>query len=59
MVENGYDEPSPSATVPNPQLKENHKKDSKALFYLQYDIDDGIFPHISSANSAHEAQITL
>lgn len=36
-------------------MRENRKKDAKALFSIQSALDDNIFPHISAASSSHEA----
>uniref|UniRef100_A0A803MAM1 UBN2 domain-containing protein n=1 Tax=Chenopodium quinoa TaxID=63459 RepID=A0A803MAM1_CHEQI len=59
LVENGYDEPNPAPAIPDAQLKENRKKDAKALFFIQSALDDDIFPRITAATSAHEAWETL
>ncbi|KAG6385530.1 hypothetical protein SASPL_154366 [Salvia splendens] len=37
------------------QLRENRKKDAKALFFIQSALEDDIFPRISAANTAYEA----
>lgn len=55
LVENGYTEPDPAPAVPDQKLRENRKKDVKALFLIQSGIDDDIFLRISSTTSAHEA----
>ncbi|CAO2827768.1 unnamed protein product [Amaranthus hypochondriacus] len=55
LVENGYDEPATEPVILDQQLKENRKKDAKALFFIQSALDDDIFPRITAANSAHEA----
>lgn len=36
-------------------MKENRKKDAKALFLIQSALDDDLFPIISAASNAHEA----
>uniref|UniRef100_A0A803MD58 Retrovirus-related Pol polyprotein from transposon TNT 1-94-like beta-barrel domain-containing protein n=1 Tax=Chenopodium quinoa TaxID=63459 RepID=A0A803MD58_CHEQI len=59
LVENGYDEPNLAPAIPDAQLKENRKKDAKALFFIQSALDDDIFPRITAATSAHEAWETL
>ncbi|KAG6403222.1 hypothetical protein SASPL_135439 [Salvia splendens] len=55
LVENGFTEPNPAPAVPDQQLRENRKKDAKALFFIQSAIEDDIFSRISAANTAHEA----
>lgn len=37
------------------RLRENRKKDSKALFLIQQALHDDIFPRISAAETSHEA----
>lgn len=51
IVENGYDEPADQTSL-NPQqltaLKENRKKDKKALFFIYQAVDEAIFERISA-----------
>lgn len=54
LVENGYSEIDEEA-----KLRENKKRDSKALFYIQQAIDDTIFSKIASASTAKEAWTIL
>lgn len=55
MVEHGYEESSETPTVPSQQLRENHKRDAKALFFIQSALDDEIFPRIAAASSSKQA----
>lgn len=55
IVENGYVEPVES----DRKLRENRKKDAKALFFIQSALDDDIFPRISSTRTAKEAWDTI
>uniref|UniRef100_A0A803LNQ1 UBN2 domain-containing protein n=1 Tax=Chenopodium quinoa TaxID=63459 RepID=A0A803LNQ1_CHEQI len=55
IVETGYTEPDPAPATPTQQLKENRKKDAKALLFIQSALDDEIFPRIMSAANAQEA----
>lgn len=50
---------TPAPAVVDPTLKENRKKDVKALFLIQSALDDDIFPRITSDTNAHEAWETL
>ncbi|KAL4353097.1 hypothetical protein GQ457_06G014620 [Hibiscus cannabinus] len=50
LVENGYTEPDEEA-----RLKENKKKDSKALFFIQQAVHETVFLKIAAANTAKEA----
>lgn len=52
IVEGGYTEASGE---PDQRLRDNRKKDAKALFLIQSAVDDDIFPRISSAKTAKEA----
>ena len=52
IVEGGYNEVSDE---PDQRLRDNRKKDAKALFLIQSAVDDDIFPRISSAKTAKEA----
>ena len=48
-------EPNPAPAVRDQQLRENRKKDTKAMFFIQSALDVDIFTCISTANTAHEA----
>ncbi|KAL4273024.1 hypothetical protein GQ457_13G009660 [Hibiscus cannabinus] len=50
LVENGYTEPDEEA-----RLKENKKKDSKALFFIQQAVHETVFLKTAAANTAKEA----
>ncbi|RVW67886.1 hypothetical protein CK203_061657 [Vitis vinifera] len=54
LVENGYPYPDEEA-----RLKENTKKDSKALFFIQQAVHESIFSNIAAATTAKEAWTTL
>ncbi|KAL6315260.1 hypothetical protein AAG906_000341 [Vitis piasezkii] len=54
LVENGYPYLDEEA-----RLKENTKKDSKALFFIQQAIHESIFSKIAAATTAKEAWTTL
>ncbi|XP_073040319.1 uncharacterized protein [Primulina eburnea] len=54
LVENGYSEEDEEAKV-----KENKKRDAKALFFIQQAIHESIFTKISAGNTAKEAWTTL
>ena len=43
LVENGYEKPDPAPAEPDHRLRENHKKDAKALLYIQSTLEDDIF----------------
>ena len=51
LVEIGYDEPNPAPAQPNQQLRENRKRDAKALFLIQSALDDENFPSNCSSNN--------
>ena len=55
IVETGYVEPEQPPTESSQTLRDNRKKDAKALFFIQSALDDDIFPRISSAKTAKEA----
>ena len=55
MVEQGYEEPKEAPTEPNQKLRENRKKDAKALLFIQSALDDEIFPRISTASTSKQA----
>ncbi|GAV61780.1 UBN2 domain-containing protein [Cephalotus follicularis] len=62
LVENGLVEPEDQSALTQAQLtelKDNKKKDKKALFFIFQAVDLVIFESISSANSAKEAWDTL
>ncbi|RVW58632.1 hypothetical protein CK203_116858 [Vitis vinifera] len=54
LVENGYPYPDEEA-----RLKENTKKDSKALFFIQQVVHESIFSKIAVATTAKKAWTTL
>ena len=54
LVENGYADPDDET-----RLRENKKKDSKALFFIQQAVHESIFSKIAAATTAKEAWITL
>ncbi|GMP42450.1 hypothetical protein CsSME_00012198 [Camellia sinensis var. sinensis] len=58
LVENGFEEPEDEEALTNPQknqLKEQRKKDSKALSFIQQGVSKAIFPRIINATKANEA----
>ncbi|KAK5833358.1 hypothetical protein PVK06_017183 [Gossypium arboreum] len=55
LVEHGYKEPDLAPVEPNQQLKENHKKDAKALMLIQSPLEDDIFSRISTADTSKQA----
>lgn len=59
IVETGFAELEPALTEPNQQLRENRKKDAKALFFIQQAIDDEIFPRIAATTTSKMAWETL
>ncbi|GAV84464.1 DUF4219 domain-containing protein/UBN2 domain-containing protein [Cephalotus follicularis] len=62
LVENSLVEPEDQSALTQAQLtelKDNLKKDKKALFFIFQDVDEVIFERISSVNSAKEAWDTL
>ncbi|GJY34980.1 hypothetical protein Tco_0420358 [Tanacetum coccineum] len=50
-----YEFPDPKPTEQDQALRDNRKKDAKALFFIQSALDDDIFPHIASANTSNQA----
>lgn len=52
LVESGYEDSDPGHAQ---RLRENRKKDAKALFLIQHALDDDIFPSISAAETSNEA----
>ena len=55
LVENGYSEPDDDEA----RLKENKKKDSKALFFIQQAVHENIFSRIMGATTSKEARRIL
>ncbi|KAK9006694.1 hypothetical protein V6N11_019028 [Hibiscus sabdariffa] len=55
LVENGYEEPDPAPTVPDQRLRENRKRDSRALALIQSALEDDIFSRISVAYTSKQA----
>ncbi|GKB63153.1 retrovirus-related pol polyprotein from transposon TNT 1-94 [Tanacetum coccineum] len=53
LVENGFPDPKPAE--PDQALRDNRKKDAKALFFIQSALDDDIFPCIASSNTSNQA----
>jgi hypothetical protein len=56
-VETGYEEPDPTPTkgVALKSLKDNRKKDKKALYYLYQAVDESAFEKIAGAETSKEA----
>ena len=50
LIENGFEDTHPEQ--PNQQLRDNRKKDAKALFFIQQAVDDLIFPKIVVATTS-------
>ena len=56
LVQNGYEDLAANATeVQRAAFKENKKKDYKALFYIQQNVDNQHFEKISKATRSKEA----
>ena len=56
LVQNGYEDLAANATeVQKAAFKENKKKDCKALFYIQQNVDNQHFEKISKATRSKEA----
>jgi len=56
LVQNGFEEPPANATdVQRAAFKENKKKDCKALFYIQQNVDNQHFEKIAKATRSKEA----
>ncbi|XP_074356106.1 uncharacterized protein LOC141695792 [Apium graveolens] len=58
IVENGYEESANQANLSPQQLntlKENRKKDKKALYFIYQAVDEVIFERISTASTSKEA----
>lgn len=58
LVENGYNEESDAAgssdRTSDKKIKENKKKDAKALFIIQQGISRKLFPRIIGVNTSKE-----
>ncbi|GMP66280.1 hypothetical protein CsSME_00026696 [Camellia sinensis var. sinensis] len=57
LVENGFEEPEDEEALTNPQknqLKEQRKKDLKALSFIQQGVSEAIFSRIINATKAKE-----
>eukprot|EP00268_Persea_americana_P007560 TRINITY_DN12834_c0_g1_i6.p2 TRINITY_DN12834_c0_g1~~TRINITY_DN12834_c0_g1_i6.p2 ORF type:complete len:298 (+),score=63.45 TRINITY_DN12834_c0_g1_i6:1502-2395(+) len=62
IIETGFEEPADTSALTQQQLnelKENRKKDKKALFFIFQAVDEAVFERISSATSAKQAWDTL
>ena len=65
LVSTGYIEPTYQASYnalsvdQKTELKENRKRDAKALFILQTRVDIAIFPKIAECEKSHDAWDTL
>ena len=65
LVEHGFQEPTDAATLnaltttERDLLKDNRKKDSKALFYIFQAVHESIVPRITAATKSNEAWNTL
>ena len=46
IFESEYSESEQSPAQPSQSLGNNWKKDAKALFFIQFSLDDDIFPRI-------------
>ncbi|GMI75664.1 hypothetical protein like AT3G21000 [Hibiscus trionum] len=55
LVENGYEEPDPAPTEPDQRLRENQKRDAKALMLIQSALEDDIFSRISVTDTSKQA----
>ena len=55
LVETGYQDPDEGQA----KLKENKKKDSKALFYIQHALYETIFSRIAASTASKQAWIAL
>ena len=54
LVEQGYADPDEEG-----KLKENRKKDSKALFFIQQALHESVFSRIAAATTSKEAWLIL
>ena len=65
LVENGFTEPPDQATynvlsqAQTDLLKENKKKDAKALFFIQHAMEVSIFPRVATTTRSKHAWDTL
>jgi hypothetical protein len=65
LVENGFPDPTDQVAfntlsqAERNKLKENRKKDSKALYFIQTMIGDSIFPRIVATTKSRQAWETL
>ena len=65
FVEDGFEEPANEAEIfvldhaEREQLKNNKKKDAKALFLLYQAVHESVFPRIATAKKSKEAWETL
>ena len=50
LIENGYADPDDEI-----RLRENRKKDSKALFFIQQAVHETIFSRIAAATTSKQA----
>ena len=61
LVKEGYEEPESTTVLATwidarkKELKDNKKKDAKALFFIQQGVSKAIFPRISFASKSKEA----
>lgn len=55
IVETGYAEPREPIAEADKKLRDNRKRDAKALFFIQSTVDDEIFPRTSTAKTSQEA----
>ena len=54
LVKQGFADPDEEG-----RLKENKKKDSKALFFIQQAVQESVFSQIAAATTSREAWLTL
>ena len=65
LMENGFQEPADGATYnalsqqEKDLLRDNRKKDSKALFYIFQVVHESVFPRIAVATKSKQAWDTL
>ena len=65
LVENGFQEPTDAASynslfwVERDLLRDNKKKDSKALFYIFQAVHESIFPRVALATNSKQAWDTF
>nr|GEV32544.1 retrovirus-related Pol polyprotein from transposon TNT 1-94 [Tanacetum cinerariifolium] len=53
LIKNRFEDTRPEQ--PNQQLRDNRKKDARALFFIQQAVDDMIFPRITAATTSTKA----